>query len=79
MEITTEIGSKSLAELVAQVEAGHEVLLTKGNKPIARLVSPRERNSGNGHPLRVRSLRGHQVLTPIVSQEALAEELFDRQ
>lgn len=29
-------------------------------------------------PLRIRSLPGHRVLTPTISQAELAEELFDR-
>jgi prevent-host-death family protein len=68
-----------LAELVRQVQAGNEVVLTQGRKPVARLVSASPQESGRVTPLRVRSLTGHRVLTPVLSQSELAEELFGRQ
>ena len=78
MVVTTEIGSGQLADLVKQVQAGNEVLLTQGDKPVARLVSAREVNGASGSPLRVQSLKGHRVLTPVISQEELAEDMFNR-
>jgi hypothetical protein len=33
----------------------------------------------SGTPLRIRSLKGHRVLGPAISQAELAEEMFDRQ
>jgi antitoxin (DNA-binding transcriptional repressor) of toxin-antitoxin stability system len=79
MIVTTEIGTAHLAELVKQVQEGNEVLLTQGNKPVARLVSARGADVKNGTPLRVRSLKGHQVLAPLISQEELSDEMFGRQ
>jgi prevent-host-death family protein len=79
MVVTTEIGTGQLADLVKQVQAGNEVLLTQGDKPVARLVPARETKAANGSPLRVRSLKGHRVLTPNISQGDLAEEMFGRQ
>ena len=79
MVVTTEIGSGQLADLVKQVQAGNEVLLTQGDKPVARLVPTREAKAANGSPFRVQSLKGHRVLTPVISQEELAEEMFNRQ
>jgi prevent-host-death family protein len=81
MTMTKEVNEATgqLAELVQQVQAGNEVVLTQGHKPVARLVSASPRDTGRGTPLRVRSLRGHLVLTPILSQSELAEELFGQQ
>jgi antitoxin (DNA-binding transcriptional repressor) of toxin-antitoxin stability system len=78
MIVTTEIGVGELAELVKHVQAGNEVLLTQSNKPVAKLVSASEKATSPGVPLRIRALKGHRVLTPIISQGELAEEMFGR-
>jgi antitoxin (DNA-binding transcriptional repressor) of toxin-antitoxin stability system len=78
MMVTTEIGAAELVELVKQVQAGNEVLLTQSNQPVARLVSASEKAISPGVPLRTRALKGHRVLTPIISQGELAEEMFGR-
>ncbi len=80
MTVTTRVENGNLAELVKQVEAGNEVLLTQGDKPVARLIPERvAAEAGNNPPFRVRSITGHRVVTPVISQEELADELFDRQ
>jgi antitoxin (DNA-binding transcriptional repressor) of toxin-antitoxin stability system len=79
MIVTTEIDAGQLAELVKHVQAGNEVLLTQSNKPVAKLVSASEKAVSPGAPLQIRSLKGHRVLTPIISQGELAEEMFGRQ
>ena len=38
MVVTTEVGARHLADLVKQVQAGDEVLLTQDNKPVAKIV-----------------------------------------
>lgn len=68
-----------LAELLKQVQAGGEVLLTQGSKPVARLVPAFDQKTGSGVPLQIRSLKGHRVLTPVLSQAEIAEEMFARQ
>lgn len=78
MIVTTEIGAGQLAELVKQVQAGNEVLLTQSNKPVDKLVSASEKTVSPGAPVQIRSLKGHRVLTPIISQGELAEEMFGR-
>ena len=65
-----------LAELLKQVQAGGEVLLTQDNKPVARLLPASKKQTGSGTPLQIRSLKGHRVLTPVFSQAEVAEELF---
>jgi antitoxin (DNA-binding transcriptional repressor) of toxin-antitoxin stability system len=78
MTKTAEINefTGTLAELVTVIQSGHEVLLTQGNKPVARLVAASEKEIAPGAPLRVRSLKGHRILTPVISQGGLAEEMF---
>ena len=73
MVVTAEIGTRHLNDLIKQVQAGDEVLLTRGNKPVARLVS------ASGMTLKIRSLKGHSVLTPIISQADLADDMLGRQ
>ena len=64
------------AELVKLVEAGNEVLLTQGDRPVAKLVPASERKTASSGLLRMHSLKGHRVLTPLFSQAELAEEMF---
>lgn len=77
--MTAEIGAAQLAELIKQVQAGNEVLLTQGDKPVAKLVSAVENAVAPHTALQIRSLKGHRVLTPVISQSELAEEIFSRQ
>ena len=79
MIVTTEIQAGQLADLVKQVEAGNEVLLTQSNKPVAKIISALEKKPAARVALQIRSLKGHRVLTPIISQADLAEIMFDRQ
>jgi prevent-host-death family protein len=79
MTMTAEIGAGQLAELVKQVQAGNEVLLTYGNKPVAKLVPAVEQETAPHAILQIRSLPGHRVLTPIISQQELADEMFARE
>jgi antitoxin (DNA-binding transcriptional repressor) of toxin-antitoxin stability system len=79
MIVTTEVGTRQLADLIKEVQAGDEVLLTQGNKPVAKIVSASEDGSSPGRALNIRSIKGHRVLTPIISQGELAEEMFERQ
>jgi antitoxin (DNA-binding transcriptional repressor) of toxin-antitoxin stability system len=76
MTMKAEIVAEQLAELVKQVEAGNEVLLTQGNKPVARLVAAVAEIAVPTSPLHIRSFKGHRVLTPVISQAELAEEMF---
>ena len=81
MTTTAEVNEVTgrLAELVEQVQAGNEVLLTQGHKPVARIVAISDKETTSGIPFQVRSLKGHRVLTPVITQSELAEELFGRQ
>lgn len=78
MTTTAEVNecNGKLAELVKQVQAGNEVLLTQGRKPVAKIILASEKDLASGATLQIRSLKGHRVLTPVVSQSDLAEEMF---
>jgi prevent-host-death family protein len=80
MTTTAEVNEFTgrLAELVKQVQAGNEVLLTQERKPVARIVSASARETVSGTPLQIHSLKGHRVLTPVISQSELADEIFER-
>jgi antitoxin (DNA-binding transcriptional repressor) of toxin-antitoxin stability system len=67
------------AEFVRQVESGNEVLLMRDSKPVARLVPANVETAALGSPLPIRSLKGHRVLTPVLSQAELADEMFARE
>jgi prevent-host-death family protein len=70
--------SGRLAELVKQVQAGDEVVLTQGNKPVAKIVSATEEKV-SGATIEIHSLKGHRILTRVISQSELADEMFARQ
>lgn len=77
MTLNAEIGSEQLRDLVKQVQAGNEVVLTLENHPVARLVPPLvESGTSPIAPFKIRSFKGHRVLTPLIRQESLADELF---
>ncbi len=65
-----------LAELIKQVQAGNEVVLTDGNKPVAKIISVTAKEMIPGAPLKIESLKGHRVLTLTISQAEIAEEMF---
>ncbi len=76
MLVTTEIGAKQICELIKEVQAGNEVLLTENRKPVARLVPVQTQQLSNGASLQVRSFSGHRVLAASVSQADVADEMF---
>jgi prevent-host-death family protein len=78
MIVTAEVGTRQLADLIQQVQNGDEVLLTQGNKPVARIVAASEQRISSGTALKIGSIKGRRVLTPILSQGDLAEEMFGR-
>ena len=48
------------------VPAEKEVMPTQGNRPVSSAT------------VDIHSIKGHRVLTPVISQSELAEELFQR-
>lgn len=78
MTVTADVETGQLADLVKRLEAGDEVVITLDNKPVARLVPAGELPNLSRAPMPIRSLQGHRVLTPVISQQELADELFTR-
>ena len=78
MTTTAEVNefTGKLAELVKHVQAGNEVLLTQGRKPVAKIVSASEKEIASGTTLKINSLKCHRVLKPVISKSELAEEMF---
>jgi prevent-host-death family protein len=76
MVVTEEIGTKQLADLIKQVQAGNEILLTQGNKPVAKLVAASEQTALSDAPFEIHSLKGHRILIPNISGAEIAEEMF---
>ena len=78
MIVTAEIRGGELASLIGKLQSGDEVLLTQGNRPVARLVPTLDNSRALQPELTVRSIKGHRVLTPHIRQEELADDLFGR-
>ena len=78
MTKTAEVNdfSDRLAELVKQVQAGNEVVLTQGSKPVAKIVAAAEQANISNPTIEIRSLKGHRVLAKAISQSELADEMF---
>ena len=76
VRVTREIGSAPLSDLIKQVQAGNEIILTEDKKPVARLVPAVECLESKSSPLQIPSITGHRVMIPNVSQGELADELF---
>ena len=78
MTMTAEVNEFGgrLSEFVKLVEGGDEVLITRESKLIAKLVPAAEAQAAQRAPLEIRSLPGHRVLTPVISQTEIAEEMF---
>ncbi len=75
---TEEIRAGELADLIQKVLAGDEVLFTQGNKLVAKLVPAIEEPVPPRSGLNIRSIKGHRVLTPSISQEEVAADMFRR-
>jgi len=74
--VTAEIEAGQLAELVKQVQAGHEVLIVEGDRLVARLVPAVEGSAAMGTSLHIPIFKGRQVLTPVISGADIAEDMF---
>ncbi|HEX5934784.1 MAG TPA: type II toxin-antitoxin system prevent-host-death family antitoxin [Pseudorhizobium sp.] len=70
MTITVKIEDANLAELLAKVEAGEDVLLVRGNAPVARLsaVSDQARRQKA-----IEEILEFRKTMPSITQEEIAE------
>jgi antitoxin (DNA-binding transcriptional repressor) of toxin-antitoxin stability system len=85
MTMVTQVGAAKLDDLLKQVQAGNEVLLVDGDKPVARLMAAVDSVKPNEgalakkpHTLHYKTFKGIKVLTPKISKAELAEEMFDQ-
>jgi antitoxin (DNA-binding transcriptional repressor) of toxin-antitoxin stability system len=68
-------------DLVSQVLAGNEVILTNSNQPVARIV-PVVKNGKPPRslpPLKIRPLSRPRVVTPKITGAEIADEMFSRE
>jgi len=72
MPITVKVGEAKthLSELLAKVEAGEEVIISRGNAPVARLTRIRSEADDAGAIAAVRALRARAK--PVTTEEILA-------
>jgi antitoxin (DNA-binding transcriptional repressor) of toxin-antitoxin stability system len=78
MTLTTEVADLPgrVAEFLQHVESGNEVLLTRNHEPVARIVPVPAKPGGPPANPPIKSFKGHRVLTPVISQAELADEMF---
>ena len=79
MTVTADVRTSDLQQLVKQVQAGHEILLTEDNKTVAKIVSTPNQEVAQKRKYDIPGLSGHKVLTPIITQAEIANEMFSRE
>lgn len=72
MTLSAEVGTGQLADLIKEIEAGNEVVLMQANKPVAKLMPATGQDIAPKTAIKIRSIKGHKVLTPSVRYEELA-------
>lgn len=78
MTMTAELSASQLEDLVREIQAGNEVVVMDKNHPVARLVPANGVPKGGARKFKMRSFPNRKVLTPVISQEEGADELFGR-
>src|SRR4051812_11058202 len=70
----------NLSTVITRVLAGNEVILTKANQPVARIVRIQKSQKREAlPPLKIRSLSRPRVLAPKITGAEIAEEMFNRE
>jgi prevent-host-death family protein len=74
MSITVNIGEAKtrLSELVAKVEAGEEVVIARGNEPVARLAPLDEQARRRAVMEEILAMRDSGEIKPVSREEILA-------
>jgi len=74
MSITVNIGEAKtrLSELVAKVEAGEEVVIARGNEPVARLAPLDEQVRRRAAMEEILAMRDSGKIKPVSREEILA-------
>jgi antitoxin (DNA-binding transcriptional repressor) of toxin-antitoxin stability system len=78
MTVTAEVASAQLPELLKEIRAGNEVVLTEKNEPVAILSrAPRQERSGHRPSVKdIHVFHDVKVLTPTFTNAEIAEEMF---
>jgi antitoxin (DNA-binding transcriptional repressor) of toxin-antitoxin stability system len=76
--MTAELSASQLADLVRKVQAGNEVIVMDKNQAVAKLVPANNGSKTVARSFKMRTFADRKVLTPSVSQQELAEEMFER-
>jgi prevent-host-death family protein len=76
MTVREEVKPGQLAELLKQVQAGNEVVLTQDQKPVAKIVAASAVKRAEKKTWKLHSLKGHKVLTPNFTHAEIADEMF---
>jgi prevent-host-death family protein len=72
--------ARRFMEFIDEVKAGHEVLVTQGQEPVARLVPMSARRShGRRSVAHLRPLTGQWKGETVLKSGDLAAEMFDRE
>ena len=82
MTKTAEAGelAKHLAKFLDEVKAGHEVLVTSGAKPVARLVPVQSQSKPRRRSIRcIRPLSGKWIGESVLKSGDLSDEMFARE
>ena len=77
MTLTAELLPGQLTELVEQLKAGNEVIITQGSEPVAKLVPASETVPLPIDGLRIYGFKGYKVLTPVITHADIAEDMYD--
>ena len=72
MTITVNIGDVDLPELLAKVEAGEDVILTRNGVPVAS-VAPIAPDKNTEHQKVIEEIRAFRARMPSITQEEIAE------
>ena len=74
MAVTVNIGEAKtrLSELIARVEAGEEVVIARGNEPVARLTALDEQAPRRAAIEAILALRDSGQIKPVTTEEILA-------
>jgi prevent-host-death family protein len=78
MTVTAEVESAQLAELLKEVQAGNQVVLTEKNEPVA-IITPAPRQEPDRPRPSIKDIpvfHGHKVLTPHFTNGEIADEMF---
>ncbi|PXA88020.1 type II toxin-antitoxin system prevent-host-death family antitoxin [Caulobacter sp. D4A] len=72
MTITMNISDTNLAELLAKVEAGEEIILARGDVPVAR-IAPVAADDNERRKKAIEDILAFRARMPKITQEEIAE------